>query len=378
MNKTLRPEPERQIHCFATSTGIGGMERWLVSLTQQCLLHSIRISLRLATTPDTESVVAWFDRQGVKVCADAAVPNNHQPQSLHTMRAFARLLRHTPPGIVNLHYGVAHISLKDVLAVRLAGRRCVAAVHAATPWSESGSGARDSTRRAALLCRTVIVHSRATYEHLLEAGIPPSKIQIVPCGVPAPVQPPNREQARRQFDLKPETFVVATVARLVHAKGVDDLITAVAEMPDGPEGVRLLIAGDGPARAELEALAARLLGPRALFLGQVADVNPVYAAADVFALPSHMEGFGLVFLEAAHHQVPSVGTRVGGIPEVVIEGETGLLTPVKDSQALAAALSRLRNDPGLRRQMGQAAQRRVQEEFSESATAERYLHALQR
>jgi len=378
MNNPLRPKSERHIHCFATSAGIGGMQRWLVSLTRQCLLRSIGISLRLAATPDPAAAVAWFERQGVKALVDAAVPSAHQPQNLHTMRAFIDLLRHIPPGIVNLHYGVGHISLKEVLAVRLAGRRCVAAVHAASPWSESGVGARASTRRAARLCRTVIVHSQATCEHLLEAGIPPHKIQVIPCGVPAPTVLPSRACARLQFDLQPETFVVATAARLVHTKGIDDLITAVAELPDGPHGVRLLIAGEGPARKELEALAARLLGPRALFLGQTADVNPVYAAADVFALPSHMEGLGLVFLEAAHHKVPSVGTRVGGIPEAILEGETGLLTPVQDSQALALALERLREDPDLRHKMGEAAQRRVREEFSESAMAERYLRALQR
>lgn len=103
----------------------------------------------------------------------------------------------------------------------------------------------------------------------------------------------------------------------------------------------------------------------------------MYAAADVFALPSHGESLGLAFLEAAWHGVPSVGTRVGGIPEAVLEEQTGLLAPVRDPLAFAHALTRLRNDAGLRRTLGAAAQARVRTEFSETAMLQRYLAALQ-
>ncbi len=373
---TKKTKLRHQLHCFATSTAIGGMERLLASLVRHSSQYGFEISVRLADVAGVEAVIAWFQQNGVAACTESAVPSAHSPQGIQTMRAFHSLLLRLPAGIVNIHYGVAHISLKEVLTVRLAGRKCVATVHAATPWSESGERARASTRRAALLCDAVIVHSQAVRRHLLEAGIPQSKIHTVPVGIAVPLSSPTREVARRHWNIPDAAFVVAAVARLVPETGIDDLVTAIAALPDGPEGVRLLIAGDGPAREELERLAARLMPGRVQFTGQLSDVNPVYAAADVFALPSHMEGLGLVFLEAAHHKLPSVGTRVGGIPEAVLEGKTGLLTSEGDAQALSQTLAQLRFDLDLRSRMGMAAQRRVREEFSEEIMTETYLRLL--
>jgi glycosyltransferase involved in cell wall biosynthesis len=136
----------------------------------------------------------------------------------------------------------------------------------------------------------------------------------------------------------------------------------------------LLIAGDGPERASLEALARRRLPGRAMFLGHLADHADLYAASDVFAMPTHdsRESFGLVYIEAAFHAIPSIGTRVGGIPEAILDGQTGLLVPPHAPDQLSAALERLRIDVDLRARLGRAAQTRANDRFTVRRMADRY------
>lgn len=249
---------------FATSTGVGGMERLIASLTRQSAQAGIVVETRFAPAPGIETTLDWLRGFGVHARVETAAMSSHQAQSWRSLLAFRGLLRRMPAQLVNLHYGVSHISLKETLAVRLAGRACVATVHAATPWSECGEGARESTRRAAGLCQAVIVHSQATWAHLREAGVAARKIHLVPCGIPAPAQTICQEQARTRLNLPPKAFVIASVARLVREKGIDDLIAAAAAMPDSSMPTHLVIAGDGPERNALEAQAASHLGKRAL------------------------------------------------------------------------------------------------------------------
>ena len=123
--------------------------------------------------------------------------------------------------------------------------------------------------------------------------------------------------------------------------------------------------GDGPLRAELEARAAQPdLTERVHFLGWRTEMAPIYAALDIFLMPSLWEGFGLVLLEAMAQGVPVVGSAVSAIPEVVADGETGLLVPPRDPVALAEALAALLADPARRAAMGAAGRARLEAEFS--------------
>jgi glycosyltransferase involved in cell wall biosynthesis len=186
----------------------------------------------------------------------------------------------------------------------------------------------------------------------------------------------SRAEARDKLGLARDAFVVSALARLSREKGIADLIEGVARVPESNVPVHLVIAGEGGARAELEALAASRLNGRVLFTGQVPEASDIYAAADLFALPSHMEGFGLVYLEAALHGVPSVGTSVGGIPFAIKEGVTGLLVPLRDVDAIGRAIGTMRDDPERRKRMGQAARERVEREFSPSAMCDNYARVL--
>lgn len=358
--------------------GVGGMERLMAELARQMTCRSASVETWLAPTPYADATLDWMRAQQMSARIDAAVMSSQQAHGRRAIAGFRGLVRRSGADIdvVNLHCGTAHISLKETLAVRLAGKPCVATVHAVTPWSECGSGARDATRRAARLCRAVIVHANATRANLLDAGIPGSKIHLVPCGIPVPLRPIAQREARQRLGLPPDAFVIVTVARLIAEKGVDDLIHAVSQMRGDTRNVVLLVAGDGPERSALESLAVCLPGVNARFVGHCENLDAVYACGDVFALPSHAESFGLVFVEAALHGLPSVATNVGGIPEAVLDRETGLLVPLRDRAALADALYRMRDDAGLRRRLGIAAQARAQSQFSEDSMAEGYLKAI--
>ncbi len=173
---------------------------------------------------------------------------------------------------------------------------------------------------------------------------------------------------------------VLFVGRLVERKGVPYLLEAVGLLKD--RSVRLVIVGDGPERLKLEDAARRLgIADRVVFRGRIpaAELQAAYARARVFVLPSvfdargDTEGLGVVALEAMNHGTPVVASRIGGIPDVVEDGVTGLLVPPGDAAALAAALRRVLDEPDLARQLGEAGRRRVHERFSQEAITARWV-----
>jgi rhamnosyl/mannosyltransferase len=181
------------------------------------------------------------------------------------------------------------------------------------------------------------------------------RVMIVPLGSDA-----------QRFRPKPRTggepFTILYVGVLRHYKGVDDLIRALALLP---EPAQLLIGGDGPLRAEWQALCERLkLGTRVSFLGRVPDEDlpALYQAADVFVLPAinRAEAFGAVLVEAMLSGLPCVTTEIGsGTSYVVEDGVTGYVVPPRAPAALAGALIRLMSDPALRAQFGAAGRERA-------------------
>jgi len=173
---------------------------------------------------------------------------------------------------------------------------------------------------------------------------------------------------------------VLFVGRLVERKGVAHLIEAIARL--GPTGPQLEIVGEGPERPALEALAHRLgVAQQVMFRGKVAphELQASYARAAVCVLPSVLdargdtEGLGVVLLEAMNHGTPVIASRVGGIPDIVEDGVSGLLVPPGDADALAAALRRVGDDPALAHRLGESGRRRLREQFSWPAIVQRWL-----
>lgn len=175
-----------------------------------------------------------------------------------------------------------------------------------------------------------------------------------------------------------ETPFVLTVGSLDEWKGLDVLIQAMALLRDAGVTVRLVLAGEGPLRFELERLTRELgLQQQVRFLGQQprSSVARLFNDCTVFVLASRFETFGLVVLEALACGKAVVGTRVDGILEIVDDGINGLLVEPEDAVALAAAIHRLLGDAALRERLGEAGRIRVKERFQWQRTAENYAHA---
>jgi glycosyltransferase involved in cell wall biosynthesis len=199
---------------------------------------------------------------------------------------------------------------------------------------------------------------------------------MIPNGIPiADYQCPStsREAWRRGQGFQKSDLLYACAARLAKQKNHAMLLEAFARGPARNRSAHLLLAGDGECRPALEAQVCELgLQGRVHFLGRREDVCEVLAAVDVFVLASHTEGNPLSVMEAMAAGLPVVATAVGGVPEIVEDQKQGLLVKPHDCHGMAAAMVCLGQDPGKRLEMGRAAGRRAEEEFSATHMAEVY------
>jgi len=172
-----------------------------------------------------------------------------------------------------------------------------------------------------------------------------------------------------------EAPLVGEIGRLCDVKGQRELIAAIARLP----GVHAVLVGEdhaaGGGYRELLEREARSAGvaDRVVFAGYRPDADAVLDELDVFVLPSWIEGLPLVALEAMAHGKPVVATAVGGTPEAVLDGETGLLVPPRDPERLAGAIERVLGDAELARRLGEAGRTRIAEHFSQQAMTRRVL-----
>jgi glycosyltransferase involved in cell wall biosynthesis len=174
----------------------------------------------------------------------------------------------------------------------------------------------------------------------------------------------DRARLRAELGLPEDALLVALVGRVEDQKGVDHLVRAARTVTAQVPAAHVVVVGDGTRRAEMERLTADLgLADRVHFTGWRHDLTDVMRSIDVLALPSRWEAFGIVNLEAMAAAKPVVGFAVEGIPEVVVHGETGLLSPAGDEAGLAEHLVRVLVDPELAARLGEAGRRRFVERF---------------
>jgi len=167
--------------------------------------------------------------------------------------------------------------------------------------------------------------------------------------------------------------VIGVVARLDLQKGFEYLLAAVREICNSFHDLTVVVSGDGPDRTAIEQLIAKHgLQKNVLLAGQQTDMPSVYAGMDIFVLPSLNEGLPMTVLEAMAAAKPVVATRVGAIPNVIRDGETGLLVNPKDVSGLRDAIARLLTDPDLCRRMGTQAQEWVSRQYTSDAMALQY------
>lgn len=205
--------------------------------------------------------------------------------------------------------------------------------------------------------RRIIACSDHVRRWLTAHGVPSSKITVVRNAVAEPAEPAQRRK-REEFGVAEDDTVFLYAGRLAPGKGLEALLEAVHGLPNA----FLLLAGDGPLRAQLERQAAESKAP-VHFLGMVHDMATFYALADVAVLPSEMEALPMGLIEAAAWGLPAVATHAGGIPEVVEDGVTGQLVPPGDAAALRAAMEQAMA-PAWRQSAGKAARARWEACFS--------------
>jgi glycosyltransferase involved in cell wall biosynthesis len=186
----------------------------------------------------------------------------------------------------------------------------------------------------------------------------------------------DAQSVRSKLGIASDELVVLAVGRLSREKAHSDLLTAFLHLRENSNlRCRLVIVGDGPERAKLEAYAASIgINEDVIFTGQESQIQFFYSAADIFVLPSHSEGSPNVLLEAMAAKVPIVATNVGGVPEIVQDNETALLVPAKEPRSMAAAIARILVDESLAHRLAANAATLI----SSRHTPEQYVQSLVR
>jgi glycosyltransferase involved in cell wall biosynthesis len=299
---------------------------------------------------------------------------------------YVRLLGRRRPSLIHAHFGIEGVSalglamrLKIPLVTTFHGFDATLKTHAmlgSPAWFRYPLLRRKLAREGNLfLCASSFIRQK-----LLETGFPESCTHTHYIGV-------DCQTIRPRADFE-ETPLILHVARLVEVKGTRYLLRAFATVARKYDRVRLLIIGDGPLRRQLHALTVSLgMRDRVEFLGAVPHVAVLswMRKAAMLVLPGirtatgREEGLGMVLLEAAATGLPIVGSRVGGIPECMLEGKTGFLVPERDEDALARRMAELLEDPVRRHRMGAAGRALVEDRFDidqQTAVLENYYDSL--
>lgn len=339
---------------------LGGAERHALGLMQA--IHREGHEVLFAGPRD-----GWLAEQLLQAGIEVAHLPMHGFFDLASMLHLARLARHFKADILHGHLTRgAHYA---GIASRLTGIPSVATAHSTNAGKHFGRA------------RCIIAASQAVRDFLLEQGYPTGRIAMIYHGVTIPALPVStRDIVREQWGITPHTPVFGMVARFVADKGQDIALDAFAQA--GAPGLLVLV-GDASTpwgQAMLRHAAILGLGDKVRFLGQQEDVFPLLAALDVFLAPSRREALGLSILEAMGMGLPVLGSKVGGIPELIQHEVNGLVLPPEDVPAWSEGIRRLAQDASLRRAMGDAGRRdylaRFTSETMVQATLDVYQQAL--
>lgn len=358
-----RATPVKVLHMQRIG-GIGGSERHVLELLSALRTRGIDASfLGLDDTKaDPQPFYDALSEGGVPF-ERLPCPRDIDPLLVRRVLSSVRALR---PTIVHTH--LVHADAYGALASTRAHAVLVSTKHNDDPF-RSGMGRyleQLLTRRTA---RVICITEALARFNRDRVGLPAEKLRVVHYGLDSPPKPWGPPGGP---DLTPETPILVAVCRLVPQKGVDVAIEALVRIRERHPAAHLVVLGEGPLRAELTGLAAaRGVADAVSFPGRVGDVAWWLRRAAVVVHPARWEGFGLALLEAMLCERAIVAARVSSIPEIVIDGETGLLVPSDDPAGMADAVNELLLAPARSAAMGEAGRARVLVEFSIARMAER-------
>ena len=293
-------------------------------------------------------------------------------------RAGAALLLRKLPSLQN--YDVLHANEPHALtAAWLAGAQRLTHVIVSRRVAYSLSSGGLARKRYQIVHRIVAI-SHFVEKSVLESGVAPEKVAVVYEGVEVPRLPTQeaRQQARRRWSVTENEKLLGCIGYLLPEKGQEIAIRALSTIGTKVPRARLLLAGDGPCRAGLEALVQQLgMQDKVIFAGFVEDVTQVYAALDAFVFPSLAEPLGTSLLAAMAWGLPVLAVASGGVPEYVKDGDNGLLAAQPDPELFSAVMVRISSDESLRITLGQNARRTIGERFSAERMVENTIRVYE-
>lgn len=356
-----------------TSLGRGGAERHIVDLAANMDRDEFRHTVCYLRPPDT--LAAEMRAVGVAVIG-LELPGKHPFLSAATR--LLPILRSHRPDVIHTETYDADISAR---LVRLAGNRTpiVTSIGNLAYEPEMVAMAGWSPTKVAVLRSLDWLSARwstpqfVAVSHFVERSaikrlkVPPARIRTIYNAVNPDAlhcAPDQSSQLRQSLGIPERGFVYLTVGRVDPPKGHRHLLHAFARLVASQPDAYLVVVGDGPSVGEVHRLAGELgIAERMRMPGSRADVGVFLEMADVFVFPTVFEGFGLALVEAMFKALPCVASRIGPLPELITDGETGLLVPPGVSDELAAGMANLYNDPARRRAMGAAAQQDASRRF---------------
>lgn len=363
-----RPAVNVKVLHFQRVAGIGGSERHLLELLPGLAEQGHDVRMCVFGEKEFGRFVEPMRRAGIDTVVLPAGPDLNPG----LFRSSFREIRRFNPELVHTH--LIHADLYAQVAARFAHVPAVSSVHSTHDFY-ARLPARIPFRIAGRLAGRRIAISDFVASYLTENHLtPPGRLCVVAYGIRASswdATLSEKEVARSIWGLTAQDAVVGMAARLIHGKGHTFLMDAIAKAIGKHPNLKLLVAGDGPLRSQLESYAERFL-PKgaATFSGHIDDIHSFMRACDVLAFPTMpelREGFGLAALEAMAAGLPVVATRVGSLPELVLEGETGLLATPGAVDELAGILTELADDEQFRLRLGAAGRIRAETVYSRDA-----------
>jgi glycosyltransferase involved in cell wall biosynthesis len=336
--------------------GIGGSERHLLALLPG--LAALGVEPVFVGLDDPAFAPGPFYEQLPVESVRLRMPYSFDPRLVRRLRGVLR-----DADLVHTH--LAHADIYGALAA--SGTPLVSTKHNDDPF-RTGSFRhveRALTRRAA---RVIAITEALKRFNVERVGLPAEKLDVVHYGLDAPPEPWGENLG---LDLPHGAVVLLAIARLVPQKGLDVAVRSLARVREVEPRAVLVVLGEGPERE-------RLTGDGVYLPGRVGDVAAWLDRAELLVHPARWEGFGLALLEAMLARKPVVATRVSSIPEIVVDGETGLLVPPDDDEALAVAVLRLLRDPPEAQRLGEAGLARASSEFSVEQMSRRTLAVYER
>ncbi len=231
----------------------------------------------------------------------------------------------------------------------------------------------------------IIAISEGVKKVLVEGGVDPENVEVISSGIDFSSFEEDssaltsKDYLHREFSFAVDDYLVGIVAHLADHKGHQYLIQATKILKQQAPKIKTIIVGEGPLSMELDRQAKELdVEDIIFFLGFRKDIPKILSSLDLFVLSSHLEGMGSSILDAMASRLPVVATKVGGIPEVVIHGETGLLVPPRNPSALARAILMLYSDKTLASRLGQKGYELVHRKFSAEAMADKVVRLYEK